>query len=709
MRDSLFYTDEELLNMDNHTDENIEETNETISVENNVLEFLHQCDNVRTDMSDISFALSDKDIQVVDEKVLISYKTDINSLDVSKDIRRISKVIKELEKYRKENIPRDSLSDEEKDKLDKKYNSIVSGFVYLRNKQIIVYNKKVNEINNRIEECKRKLKKQEVGADVQLVLDSLVTMDTCEEITDKDLQKNKYLNNLDYKKLNTLYENVSRIEEQLKTDRSVSVDLWFLSNYIDSIIKELNNQLNNEVTMETVVSISDRMVYVYDNLIELDVLHELNRDKMDQVEFSKYSSKIVSLKGKFSRLEKKMFEKRKTVSEVNNEFKNYKFELNYLDNKNDILNIKTNEYVGKSNSNVLNVLSKYNKKNRTQINTIKNSIDEDNLEHKQVETLEYTIQAMLDNNDDVSDKINNPEMLSKFDDITFYKNKIVNIDKLIIQLEKKVVKLERPATDVNAIKEIDHLFRERYNDIKHVKRVLKSYKKANMMNEYNTLKEMLDKTDGKLEEVYTDYSGRRPLKVKNVKSANKVFNEYKKPSLISAGLSSMALLNKKVGTMLIPSIIHGNTVMGEKMPIMKNYANFANNVLGGFIGAKKVDDNWILADGRMVDENIVTTSLLKALAVCGGVAMALISPVLLAIKKIEELIKKNKLKQKLLKVYLKFELLLNEYESIKDEKSFEQFCQDKELSEDEVVQFNAYINTSKDMEHFSKSRGRRLA
>lgn len=636
--DGIFYDNSEVFGGNNPLGE---QTNE-----NMIDEFLRRCDKLITDMNDAFLILSDKEFRADHEGVSVSYKTDIMHLDVSEHVKKFFQTIKELRKYRKDNINKDSLTDEEKEKLDKKYDAIVKGFIYFRNKQITIYNQKVNEINNRIEEIRRKLENQEISADLKLVFDSLETMDRCEELADNDLQKSRYLNSLDYKKLSVLYDNVSMIEEKLKIDKSASVDLWFLDNYIDKTIKELSKSLDHELDLTSITVISERMIYVYESLIEFDVLHELNRKKMYLSEFSQYSSKIVKLRSKFNKLEDKMFKKRESLGETAEEFKNYKFELQYLERKNTILGFKVNEYTGKGNSGVLTVLNKYSDKNNGKLDDIRSRITGANLEQGQTETLEDNVDNLEENIGVVNEEINNPQMLNNPSDIEFYTYRISSIDKLLDELESLVRKVEKPVTDKTLIQEIDGLIKERKSNVKHLERVLRSYKKANRILEFHILSEKLDKTSGRLYDICKEYRGKCPLKVKNVKSSKGFFKKFRKKALVSTGVSSMALSDKKVGPMLIPAIMHGNNVMGNKHKFLAGYSNFANNVLATFVGAKKTENGWVLSDGRLIDESIVTTRLLKALAVCGGALITLVSPVLLAIKGIDELMRKYALKEK---------------------------------------------------------------
>ena len=57
----------------------------------------------------------------------------------------------------------------------------------------------------------------------------------------------------------------------------------------------------------------------------------------------------------------------------------------------------------------------------------------------------------------------------------------------------------------------------------------------------------------------------------------KVSKKYKKMGLISAGLSSLALLSSAFS--LIPAIMHGNTVAGENIPLLKSLLNFFNKII----------------------------------------------------------------------------------------------------------------------------------
>ena len=61
--------------------------------------------------------------------------------------------------------------------------------------------------------------------------------------------------------------------------------------------------------------------------------------------------------------------------------------------------------------------------------------------------------------------------------------------------------------------------------------------------------------------------------------------------------------------------MHGNEVLQQKVPALKSFTNFVNNVLGGVINAKKNDKGeWFLSNGYKIGPSVACTSILKNMA-----------------------------------------------------------------------------------------------
>jgi len=117
----------------------------------------------------------------------------------------------------------------------------------------------------------------------------------------------------------------------------------------------------------------------------------------------------------------------------------------------------------------------------------------------------------------------------------------------------------------------------------------------------------------KFNNICDDYNKNRPLSIKKIKSLNHLYDKYNKNSLLVGGLSSVVLLENSP---IIPAIMHGLTVMALKTPILGNFVNSVNNILGGMINARRDEEGkWILSNGIEIGPSVAVTSLFQSLAV----------------------------------------------------------------------------------------------
>ena len=141
MRDSLFYTDEELEFYDNNDVREMEL-------------FLEDCDDFKKDIIALSTSLNEDSV---------------NSLNINLDINLLINTIKELKEY-KDKI---NLDDDNRKYINKRFDELKKELVVLKNKHILRYNSKVDYINERVNLLTNKLNREVLSNNVNELLDRL--------------------------------------------------------------------------------------------------------------------------------------------------------------------------------------------------------------------------------------------------------------------------------------------------------------------------------------------------------------------------------------------------------------------------------------------------------------------------------------------------------------------------------------------------------
>ena len=228
-------------------------------------------------------------------------------------------------------------------------------------------------------------------------------------------------------------------------------------------------------------------------------------------------------------------------------------------------------------------------------------------------------------------KTKDPGMYIDVDIFAFLNGELTGIIEAIDALEKQIDSIPGKITDKEVRKNIDAQFKAIEQDIKTLEEHLEKHKDEDP-EKHQELVEKLNEQKDRLDKLGKKYRKKCPLLVRVVKSAKSFYKKHKKAILIAAGLAAFALL---ANTVIIPAIMAGNMMIAYTSPALAGVANFMNTILGGLIGAHKTLGNtWVLATGASVSSSIASTSLLKGLALSGIGTAALVTPIVLAIKKL---------------------------------------------------------------------------
>ena len=460
--------------------------------------FLQQYKLVKKNINDISSILQNTN--------------NILELDVTNAIKVVVEMFKVMM-----SIEKDELSEEQIKDINEKNDEIKKELIKLKNRQIYVYNLKVWEINDKI----ATIRKVSLDLKIDDKTKDLNLLKWCNIYLYRDWKRENYKNYLDYNKLQEIYNKLVEIEKDINLQNDEPLDIRMRMNFCNDVINDMKIQINNDLSIMDINTLLDKCLFVYDNIIELDILVRKYIDEnilSDKLKGS-YNYKLVGLSTKIKNIKEDLLLK-KSRKEVNfNDFSLLKYRIEFLNSELKILETKVFNYERKSNKEILNRFLAYLKrleKELSDIEDLRNSVKVDSNQSSQLD-------------------LNIEEIKKIFDKI---KNVISN---------------------------------------------------ANIV-----------------------YNSKRLFAVKSIKSANNLYKKYKIEYLKMSGLSSISLLGYYD---IIPSIIYGNMIIGNKLSELNEFVYSLNTILGNIINARRLsDNNWYLSNEFIINPFVVGVSLLKNLS-----------------------------------------------------------------------------------------------
>lgn len=525
----------------------------------------------------------------------------INTLNVTDAILECVKSFKDMK-----SIDRFNLSKEEITDIDKKNDEIKDKIIKLKNKQIYKYNLKVEELNEKI-----KLLKSVSSLGVEEDIKELEILKWCNIHIYNDWQRNNYKDKLDYDMLQEVSDRLSLIYKKYNLKQDEPVDLTIKLNYYTQLLEDTKKELKEDTTLVEVRTLLDKCIDIYGNIISIDLASRMYLDDavIEKELYSRYNHQTTQICNDIDKFMYKLLDKKKDVDDKSNDYTLLVDKLELLELKTNKLEEEINRYHGVCSYYTLNKIRIYLRKFDKTLKEVNKEANEITLNSEQKKRLlsdngkiEY-VKSLLSNTEK---RINeDPYILGGH--FEFYiENCMKQLDEdtaklqSILNITDKKIKKERKREQLNL------LINKIKNDIIHIDTLLAKVGNVQLKNELNKKEETFNK-------VCREYNSRTPLLVKKVKPANSVYKKYKKECLQVSGLSSSALLDNQV---LVPTIMHGNIVLEQKMPSLRGFTNFVNNVLGGVINAKRNEKGeWSLSNGYKIGPAIACTSLLKNMAI----------------------------------------------------------------------------------------------
>lgn len=656
--------------------------------------FLEDCRDFSEDINNLSIELNDKDI---------------SKLNINSDINELIRNIRDLKKVR-DNL---DLYDENKKEINRVFDKLKKDFIDLKNKHIHVYNEKVDYINERINEF-TKLDYNILSQDIKDLLQKLNPVNRCDVYIDRNWNQNRYLNTLEYDKLLEAYQNIELIEKKLNIKIEEPLDLFTSANYIDNFIKKIRKNINAEMSLTSINSNLDECVSLLERVEDLSIGYSNIKDKLSEDMLIKYDNKIEQFRESIKEIETLLIEKKNNLMYKSTYYDRLLIALDYIDSKHDMLLKKVLEYEGRCTEEVIKVFNNNLEKLFDVLFTIKNKISEHKdkgiLNQEQLNNLDIKVSTIMEKCNNINIKLNDELVLLNEENKELHISRNVSkLDKLLTELDGRIKKIDGIIKDKDIRKEIDNLVKNREKDFKSFEHLL-LYLRDKEPDRYEELKKQVDGLKERFDKICKNYYGKCPLMVKSTKEIKHLYKKHNKLGLISAGLSSLALLNSAFS--LIPAIMYGNTIIGNSIPLFKGVFDFFNKILGGCIGAK-INSLGIyrLANGTLLGASTATAALLKSLASFSGGVVAIMFPtfvpqIIFKIKQLTEKMKGYELKERLVNTY---NTGREKVEDVTDEVRKKVYgtkvkIEEKKTARNYEYLYQEYLNSKMSIEEFCKKK-----
>ena len=524
----------------------------------------------------------------------------IEAINVHEEIVSCVNSFKEIKK-----IDRFSLNQEEIEEIDKKNDEIKELIIKLKNKEIHKYNLQVEKLNKKIKLLKSvsSLMNEEEVRELEIIK-------YCNAYISSDWKRNNYIHLLNYDKLVDVVNKLSYIEKKYNVKNNEPIDLGVKINYFVQLFEDVKKEIKDDISLVETKELLDKTMDIYGNIIDLDITSRMYYENGDisKETYSKFNHDTTKLSNESCEFILNLLSIKRDVDDRSNDYTVVLDKLDIVELQLNKLNESIEKNYGKCSSAILNRYKVYLEK----IDLILSSIE------KETNSIELNSEQKrrLFGKNGRFEKVNNlfEDFCSKLNDDPYILGDNLDnyLDELMIEVEKDINTLnsivnllEKPVRNEKKKEKVEFLVSKIKTNIKHIQILMSKSGKNYLKNDLKHQEEIF-------ENVCRTYNGKCPLLVKKVKPASSVYKKYKKECLEISGLSSFSLLNNPV---LIPTIMHGNEVLQQRIPSLKSFTNFVNNVLGGVINARRNENGeWLLSNGYKIGPTVACTSLLKNMA-----------------------------------------------------------------------------------------------
>lgn len=573
--------------------------------------------------------------------------TNVGIISVDEKVIFLTNKLKELDdELRIINTDLDFLKQSYNYNVDIDFNDLVNKIIVLKDSlkslkmmQVIYYNINMDLINKRIDSLKN-VDISKLSDDIVLLINSLDRIEKDNYVvTDWKYGKHK---NIDYKRIEDIFNQVFSIEEQLGVDDNSSIYVDRINEFKNTIevkINYVNRCFDNNYAfdmnnLKKELSDLENYIYMFASFVTLNSYNISNSD------FKLYSNDVRRFRKSLDYLNDKLIDG-----------KTYKGLMERLVTILNVISVRVNcfsRYVsvhcGNANDNIVRFDEQEFSYLENMVSRIKKDIfiRKNRLVKSQYDRLIEIVEQLEDKLKKVKKMLDSKDMMRVTDDYVVALHNTKELKKQVYELEEKVRMMKKPinSNDMKVIHSAVGYLMVKIAEIRDFVKGKESEKK------YIDLLDDLKKYEERINCLSDKCIVKKALKVKKVKSGEKVLKKHGKLLLLSAGLIAITLLLRKF--LLVPAIMYSNVILGSVYPEFSVTTSFFNKILGGMIGASlSVDGIWVLSNGVLLSSSVATTSLLKGLVT--GLVGAASSFVPILIILIKELVEKMKIKERKMK------------------------------------------------------------
>jgi len=504
----------------------------------------------------------------------------------------------------------------------------------LKQLQVANYHGKIELINQKIAKLKSY---RDIGIEesASILIDSLKYLDKIEfEVTDWKYNKHK---NINYKEIDELINTIDMIEEQLNINKTSEYieKIEGLKDNLSKKVDEVNELINDSMSANDIVIANQKLRDIANLIYNFGTELYQYKDKISETKHKEYIQFSRKIRNKYYYVNNKLI--------TNKIYKNIKDELtsqlNEISQRLNVFLRYVDIHYGNANKDIVDfdrkelfLLEKDFKYIDSKIELRKEQLI--GSQYKSLKNISNTIESRIS---EAKEKIYDENMIRKTE---LYSQFIEEIETAIQELEDYFNELNGTISIANN-KEISNKINYIKDKIENFDSILKNNRNHDS-KEYDTATRSILGFKERISKISSDYESKKPLRVKMIKSGEKIYKEHSKLILTSAGIITITLILRKF--LLIPAIMHGNIMVGTISPALQSTTNFFNKILGGMVGASMdLNGVWHLANGLAINSTVATTSLLKSLvAGMSGLATATVPMIILSVK---ELVKEMKIKE----------------------------------------------------------------
>lgn len=517
----------------------------------------------------------------------------------------------------------------------------------LKELQVSNYNLEVDSINKKIGELKEYKNVNNMDAEIFGMIESLVELEKNDfEVTDWKYKQHKFI---EYDKLESMRKLISSIEDKLKIAKTLPYveKLDSEKANIEEKIREIRTLFKDDMSLEEVNELKEKLGIVSNLLYSFGTDLYYNKENISKEQHMFYSDEIrkywkiiddlsKSLKNSknYENVKRELVNKLKEINKEIQVLSRY-VDLHYRNATREIVELDKNRLVSLSME-----LLNYN-------NDIREKHLNGQIDDNQYKSLQSNIQKMIVVLNNAKNKLSDSAMIKGGDPFKTSRLNIEEIENGLEEIRKEIQNIGNPI-DKNKMKLIADGIGYLDYKIKDTRFSLDNNKSEDE-RQYRDLVAKLNVLNSRLNKLSESYKNKKPLKVKKVKSGKKVLKKHNKMVLISAGMAVLTLIAQQ--SLLIPAIIHGNTMIASTYPAFSGVVSFFNKILGGITGAKLTTDGlWQMANGAVINSSVAVTSLLKSFVTATtGYAASLIPILVVNVKKLVEKMKLKEHKQKIVR------------------------------------------------------------